>query len=346
MLCYILELGNSQNRGQVSSVSSPGRDDTRPSVKTGYGYTRGSQEVSGRRRTPNLRKTALTRRNRKVAETRGRPSQTVRPHLSLASALDILEKSGGELQRTGRARTDQRQNDEVSRPNLRQSSRGRKVAAIPPVKNENVQKTQNPGGSNAPGPTGYGYTRGSQEFLESRGSPSRTVRERPSGDQEVQLRQGARGRQVAPIPPVYDYEDYGEIYQDYGDEEEYPESQGGDDETYGREEENYGRGESEDNIEEQANDEQSQGGETSQEETDDGECGPECRNLLHELEHPKEHERCPNAGMVIDIWGYCRYIFHEERRDWAWWQNMRTFVMGQGNSWYNSYRPTAYEEQG
>ena len=165
-------------------------------------------------------------------------------------------------------------------------------------------------------------------------------------------RQGARGRQVAPIPPVYEFEDYGEIYQDYGEEEEYPE--GRDDETNGREEENYGRGESEDNIEEQANDEQSQGGETAQEETDDGECGPECRNLLHELEHPKEHERCPNAGMVIDIWGYCRYIminpifgtfqkysyfvparyiFHEERRDWAWWQNMRTFVMGQGNSW-------------
>ena len=124
-------------------------------------------------------------------------------------------------------------------------------------------------------------------------------------DHNLFARQGARGRQVAPIPPVYEYEDYGEIYQDYGEEEEYPESQGGDGETYRREE---GRGESEDNIEEQANDEQSQGGKSSQEETDDGECGPECRNLLHELEHPKEHERCPNAGMVIDIWGYCRYI--------------------------------------
>ena len=49
-------------------------------------------------------------------------------------------------------------------------------------------KTDNPGGSNAPGPTGYGYTRGSQEFLESRGSPAKTVRERPAGDQGVQLR--------------------------------------------------------------------------------------------------------------------------------------------------------------
>ena len=46
--------------------------------------------------------------------------------------------------------------------------------------------------------------------------------------------------------------------------------------------------------------------ESGQEDTDEGECGPECRNLLHELEHPKEHERCQNAGMVIDIWGYCR----------------------------------------
>ena len=27
------------------------------------------------------------------------------------------------------------------------------------------------------------------------------------------------------------------------------------------------------------------------------------------------------------------YIFHEERRDWACWQNLRTFVMGGGNSW-------------
>ena len=70
----------------------------------------------------------------------------------------------------------------------RQSLRGRKVAAIPPVKKENLLKTKNPGGSNAPGPTGYGYTRGSQEFFESRGSLSRTVRERPSGDQGVQLR--------------------------------------------------------------------------------------------------------------------------------------------------------------
>ena len=38
------------------------------------------------------------------------------------------------------------------------------------------------------------------------------------------------------------------------------------------------------------------------------ECGPECRNLLHELGHPREEARCPGAGQVIDIWGYCRSV--------------------------------------
>ena len=46
---------------------------------------------------------------------------------------------------------------------------------------------------------------------------------------------------------------------------------------------------------------------------DDGdeeeECGPECRNLLHELGHPQEEVRCPGAGQVIDIWGYCRSVY-------------------------------------
>merc|ERR1711935_951509 len=54
-------------------------------------------------------------------------------------------------------------------------------------------------------------------------------------------------------------------------------------------------------------------------------CGPDCRNLLHEVEHPKEEERCPQ-GMVLDIYGYCRYIFQEERRDWAWWESVRNHV--------------------
>jgi len=76
-----------------------------------------------------------------------------------------------------------------------------------------------------------------------------------------------------------------------------------------------------------------------------GDCGPDCQNLLHELGHPKEATRCPQ-GQVIDIWGYCRDIFHEERRDWDWWRNLRIFVHSGGNSWYNTYRPTAREEQG
>ena len=41
---------------------------------------------------------------------------------------------------------------------------------------------------------------------------------------------------------------------------------------------------------------------------DSEECGPECRNLLHELGHPQEEVRCPGAGQVIDIWGYCRSV--------------------------------------
>ena len=45
-----------------------------------------------------------------------------------------------------------------------------------------------------------------------------------------------------------------------------------------------------------------------EEEEDDEECGPECRNLLHELGHPREEARCPGAGQVIDIWGYCRSV--------------------------------------
>jgi len=68
---------------------------------------------------------------------------------------------------------------------------------------------------------------------------------------------------------------------------------------------------------------------------DDDECGPDCRNLLHELGHPREQSRCSGSGQVIDIWGYCRDIFHEERRDWDWWSNLRVFVQSQGNSWYS-----------
>ena len=82
---------------------------------------------------------------------------------------------------------------------------------------------------------------------------------------------------------------------------------------------------------------------------EEGACGPECRNLMHESEHPKEDDRCPYEGMVIDIWGYCRlynnipespstvlnirYQFEEERRDWRWWETIRQYMHSMGNSW-------------
>lgn len=67
-------------------------------------------------------------------------------------------------------------------------------------------------------------------------------------------------------------------------------------------------------------------------------------NLLVELGHRKEDTppKCPDASYVIDIWGYCRQIFHEERRDWNWWRNVRQYVHAQGNSGHNTYLPTAY----
>merc|ERR1719186_2137537 len=119
----------------------------------------------------------------------GRPAQTVtvrtRPSMSLASALSLLENTSVGLAGRGqarrgrnlvesRARPSQAENvKERTRPSLRKTFRGRKVAAIPEVTNsvtlDSGEKTKKPGGSNAPGPTGYGYTRGSQEFVESWG---------------------------------------------------------------------------------------------------------------------------------------------------------------------------------
>eukprot|EP00092_Neocalanus_flemingeri_P010034 GFUD01010814.1.p1 GENE.GFUD01010814.1~~GFUD01010814.1.p1 ORF type:complete len:416 (-),score=136.29 GFUD01010814.1:202-1449(-) len=367
------EGGNSQNRRQVPSVSGldtaeEDQNVASTGIKTGYGYTRGSEEYVGRSRSRG-RPAGVARREEAGQTQTGR--ERTRPSMSLASALSLLEKNSVGL--TVGQGQDRRERNLVesratpvqtvrkrNRPGLRQSLRGRKVAAIPGANTQipvdSGIKSQQPGGSNAPGPTGYGYTRGSQEFVESRGRQAKVVRGRPAGgqSQSAELRQGV-SRQVAPIPPVYEeeYEDYGEVYQDYGEYGEYgyPEvglsagdqgGEGGGDQTNGR-----GGGEEDDRTGQEEEEDQVQGGgeETGGGETDDGQCGPECRNLLHELEHPKEHERCPNAGMVIDIWGYCRYIFHEERRDWRWWENLRTFVQGQGNSWYNSYRPTAYEEQ-
>ena len=73
--------------------------------------------------------------------------------------------------------------------------------------------------------------------------------------------------------------------------------------------------------------------EVSEEEEEEDECGKECRNLLHQSDHRKEDSVCPYEGMVIDIWGYCRYIHHQERRDWAWWESLRNYIYSNGNSW-------------
>ena len=49
-------------------------------------------------------------------------------------------------------------------------------------------------------------------------------------------------------------------------------------------------------------------GDDDDDDDEEEECGPECRNLLHEVGHPREEARCPGAGQVIDIWGYCRSV--------------------------------------
>ena len=98
---------------------------------------------------------------------------------------------------------------------------------------------------------------------------------------------------------MYEYEeyrDYGEVYQDYGEtyqdsEEENPQVNLSDVDAYKREEDSYGRGRDVSAQREELEETYvapSIDDESAQEETDEGECGPECRNLLHELEHPKE----------------------------------------------------------
>jgi len=67
-------------------------------------------------------------------------------------------------------------------------------------------------------------------------------------------------------------------------------------------------------------------------EVEEGACGPNCRNRAHELDHPQEAERCPYEGMVIDVYGYCRYPSHSTGRDWLWWATMRQYIASGGNS--------------
>lgn len=67
-------------------------------------------------------------------------------------------------------------------------------------------------------------------------------------------------------------------------------------------------------------------------EEEEGACGPHCRNRAHQLDHPKEEERCPYEGMVVDVYGYCRYPSHNTGRDWLWYATMRQYIASGGNS--------------
>ena len=79
-------LRNSQSGRQVPTLSRLDKDDkkeddTSTGVRTGYGYTRGSQEFAGRnrngRRPAGLVQRAQAGEARNLVESRGRPAQTV-----------------------------------------------------------------------------------------------------------------------------------------------------------------------------------------------------------------------------------------------------------------------------
>merc|ERR1712123_7934 len=195
-----------------------------------------------------------------------------------------------------------------ARLNVRQNQVGRQVPALPEPEPESEEvelgeEFEYDGGYEAPAryteeqPSGYGYTRDSNEYVERRGGGGGSAQGRESSE---------RGG----------YEESG--YRREGREE------------------NEGRGQ-ERTVEETL--------QSSEEETgEEGDCGTECRNLMHESEHPKEADRCPYEGMVIDIWGYCRYQFEEERRDWRWWETIRQYMHANGNSWANQYAPTVHQQ--
>jgi len=60
-------------------------------------------------------------------------------------------------------------------------------------------------------------------------------------------------------------------------------------------------------------------------------CVKDCRNRAHEEGFPEEEEtaRCPK-GMILDVWGYCRWGHHNEVRDWQWWAAIRNYQMAHG----------------
>merc|ERR1711892_1348038 len=162
------------------------------------------------------------------------------------------------------------------------------------------------------------------------------------GSARLNVRQNQVGRQVPALPepePESEEVELGEEFeydggsaQGRGDGRESSERGGNEESGYGQE----GR-EHERTVEETL--------QSSEEETgEEGDCGSECRNLMHESEHPKEADRCPYEGMVIDIWGYCRYGFEEERRDWRWWETIRQYMHANGNSWANQYAPSVHQQ--
>ena len=158
---------------------------------------------------------------------------------------------------------------------FRQSQVGRRVPAIPEDydNGEYGEEYEDEGGYEAPGryneeePSGYGYTRDSNEYVQRRGGGSRRAQGR--GDRRGSGESGGGRR---------------------GSGERRTE-QGGEGEAFDR------------SVEEILKIDKS-----GEEKEEEGDCGPECRNLMHESEHPQEDARCPYEGMVIDVWGYCRYF--------------------------------------
>ena len=51
----------------------------------------------------------------------------------------------------------------------------------------------------------------------------------------------------------------------------------------------------------------------------------------------------PETGLVITK-SSLRYIHHQERRDWAWWESLRNYIYSNGNSWANTYSPTVHQQ--
>ena len=158
---------------------------------------------------------------------------------------------------------------------FRQSQVGRRVPAIPEdYDDEDEGGYEAPGRYNEEEPSGYGYTRDSNEYVQRRGGGSRRAQGR--GDRRGSGESGGGRR--------------------------------GSGERRGNTE--YGGGRRESGERRPEVEEGEEIDESGEEEVAEGDCGPECRNLLHESEHPQEDARCPYEGMVIDVWGYCRYFVY------------------------------------